>query len=115
MMAMAGREDPRWPFADQEAAGKEGWDIFWCGDGDSHEPYEIQAIDCPAEDELQLDDDCEAAFHVIDRAAEGSPLHMKAIAFLVVEAPRELAHWAAVRSGGVCPCRGCGGKTWPRP
>lgn len=27
MLTDVRREDPRWPFADQAAAGKEGWDI----------------------------------------------------------------------------------------
>jgi len=109
----SGLEDPRWNYCDQASAWHEGWDIFRCDDL-RHEPYEIECIDFPEVGEVKLADDTEAAFHVIDRAAEGSVLHQRAIAFLLAEAPNELAHWAAVRSGGVCPCRGCEGKTWPR-
>lgn len=56
-----------WTEEDQERADREGWLLT--------EVFEIQRLDC----EARFLDDASARKHVHDRAAQGSPLHQKAI------------------------------------
>jgi hypothetical protein len=97
-----------WPAEDDAAAAREGWGIFQCSDS-NHEDFELQCIDTPDDGADALDGDDEAWRLVADRAAEGSPLHQRAIGFLALHAPGELAHHAAHRSGrlDLCICVGC--------
>lgn len=108
-----------WDFEDQLAAGKEGWDLFSCGDSD-HEPFELERVDFPDEadlpfDEPKFDDDTDAWEHVIEQATAGSPLHNKALAFLMQESPGELVHIAMFRAGlsDACPCASCNRQDHP--
>lgn len=108
---MSAAEDqwPRWLAEDQAAACREGWDIFECGDV-NHEPYELEKIDTPDdEDWVVLDDDMDAWRIVTEGAANGSPLHQRAIAFLACWSPGELVHIASNLGGQPdrCTCAWC--------
>lgn len=108
--------EPTWPRADQEAAGREGWDIFECGDSE-HEPFELERLVDPASvpelglDQPAFEDDPDAWEHVVTMATagDGTDLHNRALLFLAYEAPGELLHVAYWRAGvgGACPCRSC--------
>ncbi len=87
-------EMPGWTFAEIEQAQKEGWDIFECS-GSSDGPWQIQRIDFPDEwpglDHHQplFEDDADAWMHVRAKAAEGSFLHRRALAFVRENNPLE--------------------------
>ena len=78
-----------WTYAEQDAAGAEGWDLFATGGGKVHEPYELQALI----DGRWEGDDEQAWRHVAERAADGSRLHERAIQFL-----RDQECWQEVRN-----------------
>lgn len=75
-----------WTAADSGAAYKEGWDIFECS-AYGHDAWEVQRDD----DAAILEDDADAWKLIVDGAAAGSPLHVKALAFLKQHAPGEHA------------------------
>jgi hypothetical protein len=92
-------EDLAWSFADQAAAGAEGWDILstgCCGERGYHDAFELQRLDHPDGDldESPFNDTTKteggAWEHVLHRAFGGSPLHAKALAFLADRSPREI-------------------------
>lgn len=95
-------EDPAWSYADQAAAGAEGWDVFYTGfsgDHGYHDPFELQRIDFPFDkDGNEVDSPFNdpdkgeggAWEHVLYRAFGGSPLHCKALAFIAANSPREI-------------------------
>lgn len=62
-----------WTAADSAAAVAEGWDVFETSEG----YYEIERDD----DAGILADDDAAVLLVVNRAAEGSELHIKALEF----------------------------------
>lgn len=64
-----------WTRDDSAAACAEGWDIFLL-DGDEDRP-ELQYLQ---DDPTPFDNDDQVIAHVEQRAAEGSPLHVKALA-----------------------------------
>jgi hypothetical protein len=79
-----------WTTADSAAALAEGWDLFYTS-GD--EPYELQRYD------ETFPDDPSAWKHVIERAAEGSELHQRALAVLAEHSPLEykvVTTWKAI-------------------
>lgn len=94
--------DLDWSYADQAAAGAEGWDLFDTGsDGQHgyHDPFELQRIDFPVDgDGNEIDSpftdpakgEGGAWEHVLHRALGGSPLHAKALAFIATHSPREI-------------------------
>lgn len=72
------------------ADSKDGWAIFFA-DCRHHAPFEIQMLDINDDDEGdQLDDDEQAWRIVIGKAAGGSALHLRTLAFLALESPEEL-------------------------
>ena len=75
---------------DDNAAMAEGWAIF-DADGsvqnkDGRSPFQLQRID----EMEKFDGDIEAWRYVIDRAKEGSLLHLGALRFLAAESPGEI-------------------------
>jgi hypothetical protein len=81
-----------WARDDQLTAQAEGWDVFMCDDV-AHPPFELQRIDFPDDGgEAKFPDDMAAWAHVVKRAAEGSPLHSRALAFLEAASPVEHHH-----------------------
>lgn len=71
-----------WARADSAAATAEGWDVF---DVDSSGRLEIERIDDPRDSEdnalePRFSSDTEALIYIESRAAEGSSLHLRALA-----------------------------------
>lgn len=103
---------PGWPAADQDAAIREGWDLFECSDLE-HEPFELERIDFPEDGtEAPFAGDVEAWEHVVTRAVAGSDLHNRALLFLAYVSPGEIVHIAMWRAGlgDDCPCVPCTGR-----
>jgi hypothetical protein len=89
-----------WTPDDSQAAMAEGWDVFAVMDVE--EPWQIQRLDDPAEDdrvdfdEPKFDDDVEVWRHLVEQAAAGSPLHQKALDFMAEHNPAEwdvIVYW----------------------
>ncbi|WP_157681612.1 hypothetical protein [Mycobacterium sp. JS623] len=83
-----------WSDEDSAAASREGWDLFECS-GSDHGDMQLQRFDCPDEVEnapipYPFDSDADVWRHVKTRAADGSPLHRKALDLLSVRNPAEL-------------------------
>ena len=77
---------PFWTSDDRSAALSEGWDIFDC-QGSASGPWQLQSFDDPEDVETAprpypFQSDLDAWKHVRSRAAQGSPLHERALAFL---------------------------------
>lgn len=91
-------EDPRWSYADQRAAYAEGWEIFETNRDDDEtakdivdgKPYGYRPFELQRDDDAAIfRSDTDAWRHVRERAAAGSVLHQKALAFLKEESPAE--------------------------
>lgn len=83
-----------WRGGQSDDALDDGWDIFETL-SPGHADFEIER-----DDELELFDSDEAAWrHVVGRAAQGSELHVKALAFLALNAYDELLGIARVLCG----------------
>ena len=74
-----------WGPLEQLAAYEEGWDLFECHDV-SHAPFEAQA---DADFEEVTGGDHNVARLIAARALDGSPLHIRAMAFLFHHSPEE--------------------------
>lgn len=81
-------EPPDWTPEDRVASAREGWDIWDCG-GSSNGPVQIQAFAEPQDDEPDLGEDNVAWEIVWRKAHEGSPLHVKALAYVKEYNPME--------------------------
>lgn len=83
--------DPKlWPRECQQAAQKEGWDIF-DADGSADGRWQLQAITCPEDGSKPIfQTDEKAAAHVKDMAVKGSELHRRAINFLITVKSRDV-------------------------
>lgn len=111
-----------WSPAESEAALAEGWDLFDCN-SPGHEPWELCRVDDP--DSLpetwyrygvelgyqgaRFHGDPPVWQYVLDRAAEGSHLHERALVLLAYEAPGEFFHIAMYLAGMTegCTCAAC--------
>lgn len=87
--------DASWPYECQETAMTEGWDLF-DSQGSVDGPWQIQRIDFPegwppgcTPDPCPFEGDADAWVHVRTKAAEGSPLHIRVLWFLLVHHPAE--------------------------
>lgn len=101
-------EAAEWPRENQAAALAEGWDIF-CSDGSEDGPWQIQRLDDPEAWTMEdvetpnpnpFEGDADAWVHVRDKAAEESPLHVAALAFIQRHNPDEYDRIMAWRRGG---------------
>jgi hypothetical protein len=68
---------PGWSVGDSMAAVLEGWDVF-DGCGPEGGPFEIQKL----ETARAFATDADVWWHVVARAADGSGLHQRALAFI---------------------------------
>ena len=79
-MKTSSTKDDLWTEKDSELAITEGWCIFETS-GVS-EPYRLERIDTAEENNPQLDSDATAWKIVRESAANGSDLHIRALAYL---------------------------------
>lgn len=80
---------------DSAVRNREGWDLFECSDSE-HAPYELERVDFAEDDCDQLEGDEDAVRLVVSRAAGGSAVHVRALAFLALCSPEDLfgiANW----------------------
>jgi hypothetical protein len=89
---------PSWSAEDSTAAIAEGWEIFQVAGREEEteqeivngRPYGERPWELQADDEAGIfADDAEAWKHVTTKAAEGSALHQRALAFLQAHSPNE--------------------------
>lgn len=86
------KEAVAWSHNDAVAADKEGWNVMECFGAE--EPYRLERMDEAA----IFETDQKAWVHVAALAAKGSPLHVRALAFLRNASPAE--HAAILRATG---------------
>lgn len=68
---------------DAATARREGWVIAGCGTDDAgRRRVELQRLDDPQEGDCTFPDDSGAWQHVAERARQGSPLHLQALALV---------------------------------
>lgn len=74
-----------WTHLDAAAANSEGWDVF-DSSGSANGAWQIQRLDCPDDwpspPEKSIEEDGDAWTLVREGAAAGSPLHVRALAFI---------------------------------
>lgn len=75
---------PGWTGADVNAAAIEGWEIYDCS-GAGAGPFHLRR----RADLEGFSSDVEVWRHVVDRANEGSALHMRALEFVSINSPAE--------------------------
>lgn len=104
--ADADRQQIDWTPADIAAASAEGWDIFDC-DGHETHPWQLQCFDSledsgwPPGKPYPFANDLDAWLHVARKAAEGSALHIRAMAVLQTHSPVE--HDSIMRATSSAP------------
>lgn len=87
-----------WTNADSDAAEAEGWNLWEC-EPSVHGPFQL----LHDEEASVFQYHQQAWLHVAKRAAQGSPLHLKALAFLREHNPAEaveIRRQAALQPGG---------------